>query len=93
MRFIIMIQFTTRYDERLWEVFPTKNFDKAETSTKLMSLLLQQGVEKIDRLRHGGFWGGACVFSCEERVRLYLVPAGCKDHQINSVFWKRSVFQ
>ena len=41
-------------------VSPTKTCDKAKTSTKLMSLLLQQGVEKIDRLRHGeGFSEGA----------------------------------
>lgn len=49
-------------------VLPNKNFDKAETSTKLMALLLQQGVEKIDRLRHGGGKGGGgmCFFICEK---------------------------
>ena len=43
-------------------IFPKKTFDKAETSTKLMALLLQQGVEKIDRLRHRENGGGAVIF-------------------------------
>ena len=52
-------------------IFPKKTFDKAETSTKLMALLLQQGVEKIDRLRHRENGGGGCD--------LYIFPGAMHE--------------